>query len=336
MISVIIPVYKVEKYLSRCVNSIINQTYKELEIILVDDGSPDNCGNICDDFSKLDARIKVIHKENGGLSSARNNGLLVAKGEYIAYADSDDYVDITMYEKMINCLENSNADIVQCGYSIIYEDDNQSILQRKDVLLNSTIIESKKSILDAFFEIGKIDHVVWNKLYKREVVENVQMVEGRWYEDTMATFDILLNAHSMVTIAEPLYMYIQRSDSIMGKAFCEKNFDSLYAAEYVALKAHEYAKPFVNHAKILLCLNCAYLYIKLRLANLDIPMQSKHSKRIWETFIKAWAEAKNDFKHVNMKNSSKIMIRLYRFSPNILYYVYSMKEKLSKVRRAKK
>ena len=94
MISVIIPVYKVEKYLSRCVNSIINQTYKDLEIILVDDGSPDNCGKICDDFSKLDLRIKVVHKENGGLSSARNSGLLVAKGEYIAYVD---YIQIVQY-----------------------------------------------------------------------------------------------------------------------------------------------------------------------------------------------------------------------------------------------
>ena len=336
MISVIIPVYKVEKYLSRCVNSIINQTYKDLEIILVDDGSPDNCGKICDDFSKLDSRIKVVHKENGGLSSARNSGLLVAKGEYIAYVDSDDYVDTTMYEKMMACSEKFNADIVQCGYSIVYENDNQSILQRKDILLNDIAIESKSNILEAFFEIGKIDHVVWNKLYKRKVVETVRMVEGRWHEDTMATFDILLNAQSIVTIAEPLYMYIQRADSIMGKPFCEKNFDSLYAAEYVALRANEYAKPFVKHAKMLVCLNCAYLYIKLQSANVEKNIKKQYAKRIRSTFIKAWEGSKKDYKHIDMKTSSKLIISLYRSSPRTLYTVYSIKKKLGDVRSANK
>ena len=107
LISIIVPIYNVEKYIHKCIESIINQTYKNLEIILVDDGSPDNCGNICEEYAKNDSRIKVIHKENNGLSSARNAGLEICKGDYIGFVDSDDYIELNMYEVLINALKNT-------------------------------------------------------------------------------------------------------------------------------------------------------------------------------------------------------------------------------------
>ena len=118
-ISVIVPIYKTEQFLSKCIDSIINQTYKNLEIILVDDGSPDNCPKICDEYAKRDNRIKVIHKENGGLSSARNAGIEIATGDFSAFVDSDDWIDSDMYESLVKLSDEYNADIAECGYRFI-------------------------------------------------------------------------------------------------------------------------------------------------------------------------------------------------------------------------
>ncbi len=120
LISIIVPVYKVEMYIKKCINSIINQTYKNIEIILVDDGSPDNCGKICDDYSKTDKRIIVVHKDNGGLSDARNRGLIAASGQFITFVDSDDYIELNYIETHYNNLINNNADISIAGHNVIY------------------------------------------------------------------------------------------------------------------------------------------------------------------------------------------------------------------------
>ena len=124
LISVIVPIYNVEKYLDRCVDSIINQTYKNLEIILVDDGSPDNCPQMCDDYAKKDSRIKVVHKENGGLSDARNVGMEVATGEYVSFIDSDDYISLDFYETLLETIVDNDSDIVECGVVKFYEDNS--------------------------------------------------------------------------------------------------------------------------------------------------------------------------------------------------------------------
>ena len=126
-ISVIVPIYNVEKYLDRCLKSIINQTYKNLEIILIDDGSPDNCGTICDEYAKKDNRIKVVHKDNGGLVKARNTGLDIATGEYISFIDPDDWIELNMYEEMIKIADETNTDIVRCGY---YRDNDKESMER--------------------------------------------------------------------------------------------------------------------------------------------------------------------------------------------------------------
>ena len=124
LISVIVPIYNVEKYLDRCVGSIINQTYKNLEIILVDDGSPDNCPQMCDDYAKKDSRIKVVHKENGGLSDARNAGMKVATGEYVSFIDSDDYISLDFYETLLETIVDNDSDIVECSVVKFYEDNS--------------------------------------------------------------------------------------------------------------------------------------------------------------------------------------------------------------------
>lgn len=165
MLSIIVPVYKVEKYLRQCLDSIVNQTYENLEIILIDDGSPDNCGKICDEYAQRDNRIKVIHKENGGLSSARNIGTQIAKGEYITYVDSDDWLDKNMYSELISALEKYNLDMVRCE---AYTSDgiNKEIILPKEEYKNKIFYD--KEILYRYFD-EFLCKVVWNAVYKKKL-----------------------------------------------------------------------------------------------------------------------------------------------------------------------
>ncbi len=213
LISVIIPVYKVEKYLRKCLDSIINQTYKNLEIILVDDGSPDACPQICDEYEKNDDRIKVIHKENGGLSSARNAGLDKCTGEYIAFIDSDDYVDKTYIEKLYKAAKDNNAQIAICSF--FYTDETGKIW-KGDKLDNKVVSGDEKMDL-VYFYLKNYIVVAWGKIYHKSIWKNLRFPVGRIAEDLFVCDVTFINANAVCFIDEYLYFYLQRSDSIMGK-----------------------------------------------------------------------------------------------------------------------
>ncbi|MBQ0108398.1 MAG: glycosyltransferase family 2 protein, partial [Phascolarctobacterium sp.] len=188
MLSVIVPVYKVEKYLPKCVDSIINQTYKDLEIILVDDGSPDNCPAICDEYAKKDSRIKVIHQENGGLCSARNTGIENAEGDFISFIDSDDWIEINMFEEALDYLHKHDLDVVCCDTKVIK--GNREIFRpryRTNMIFNGQ--EGLNEIL-----AGTLDNSACNKIYKRICIGNVRFPLGRHYEDVATTYLVLANA----------------------------------------------------------------------------------------------------------------------------------------------
>jgi len=178
LISIIIPIYNVEKYLKQCIDSIINQTYINLEIILVDDGSTDNCGKICDEYGLKDNRIKVIHKQNGGLSSARNAGLDIAKGEYIGFIDSDDYVEKDMYENMYNTALKTNTKLVICNWSV----GNTGKWIKNKNFPKKNILTSNEA-LDFFYN----DMYVWNKLYEKDIVQHLRFIET-FAQDVLYTF----------------------------------------------------------------------------------------------------------------------------------------------------
>ncbi len=226
LISVIIPIYKVERYLDRCIESVVNQTYKNLEIILVDDGSPDNCPFICDDWAKKDNRIKVIHKLNGGLSDARNNGLKVASGEYISFVDSDDWVESCFLEKLYRIMQQENADVVGCG--VAYASEEGKILKSKSCskpLLNMTKIEALRQLILE----KEITQTVWNKLYRREVIRDILFEVGKCHEDDFWTYRIIDRANKVTMISDLLYNYLQREGSIMGNGYTIKRIDGLEA-----------------------------------------------------------------------------------------------------------
>ncbi|MPQ43057.1 glycosyltransferase family 2 protein [Clostridium tarantellae] len=214
LISVIVPIYKVEKYLSQCILSLTNQSYKNLEIILIDDGSPDNCGNICDDFSKLDKRIKVIHKDNEGLAEARNVGLNVAKGEYIGFVDSDDWIHPNMYENLINTALKYKAEIVECKFKKLYK---RNIYLKENNYIKKTIEFNNKEALKNHLQGKYLYRAVWNKIYKRELFKNIRFPKGKLAEDLYITYKLFYLSKKTVYLDFEGYYYYIRNNSIMGK-----------------------------------------------------------------------------------------------------------------------
>jgi glycosyltransferase involved in cell wall biosynthesis len=214
LISVIVPVYNVEKYLSRCVDSIINQTYKNLEIILVDDGSPDNCPAMCDEYVKKDSRIKVIHKENGGLSDARNAGMKVAKGDYIGFVDSDDWIELNMLERLLSEIIKNNCDVASCGVKMVWEDNSKKSRMLFPIDADC-VIDGTENALDSLMFDNRIIQTVWNKIYKKSIIENILFPVGKINEDEYWSWRAIAKSKRVICLSEPMYNYVQRSGSIM-------------------------------------------------------------------------------------------------------------------------
>lgn len=225
-ISVIIPVYNVEPYLANCLNSVINQTFKNIEIICIDDGSTDNSGAICDAYAQNDNRIKVVHQNNQGLSVARNVGLDLANGKYISFIDSDDYVHPKFLEILCGLCEDNQCLISMCGLI----KTNSLYLQQKDIsTYNKHIFHSRNVVLYMLSDIDIEFVVVWNKLYRKECFKDLRFPIGKIHEDEFLTHKILLECSSIAYTDEKLYYYVQHSNSIMGKGFNRKFLDSIEA-----------------------------------------------------------------------------------------------------------
>ncbi len=225
LISIIIPVYNVEKYIDRCLDSILNQSYKNLEIILIDDGSPDNCGKICDKYAIKDKRIKVIHKTNGGLSDARNKGIEVATGQYIGFVDSDDWIHKDMYKNLYNSITTYKADI-SCCKIIRVSDNNVSIPKKYD---SSISVYTKDNYMKKFFKIKTQECVYYatNKLYRKNILANNQYPVGLTAEDVLGTYKALIKCQKIVEINYPYYYYYYNPESLTSSSFSAKAFDTL-------------------------------------------------------------------------------------------------------------
>lgn len=224
LISVIVPVYKVEAYLDRCVQSIVDQTYTNLEIILVDDGSPDRCPQMCDEWAKRDSRIRVIHKENGGGAQARNVGLELASGEYIAFIDSDDYLLPGMYEELLHVLKQTDCDIVECDYYAVTSDVFPQSEMDWEFQEYSPKEALEEHISDRIFR-----QIIWNKLYKAETIGKIRFVEGKKIDDEFWTYRVLGSAKRLVRIQDRLYCYRQHTNSIMHQIYSIENLVSIEA-----------------------------------------------------------------------------------------------------------
>ncbi len=227
LISVIVPVYNVEEYLEKCVGSIINQTYKNLEIILVDDGSPDRCPEMCDEFARIDDRIMVIHKENGGQGSARNRALDVAKGEYIAFVDSDDFLEADMYENMVEAIERTDSDISLCGF--ITHSGLRSV--KSPVPKDEYVFQGSEEILKNYFSSPYVDGSPCNKLFRSEVFEDIRFPEGVAREDVYIMHHLFARCNRAVHTGKNFYNYNIREGSSEHQKFHPKFLVSIKIAD---------------------------------------------------------------------------------------------------------
>ncbi|MEI5907738.1 glycosyltransferase family 2 protein [Bacillus spongiae] len=225
MVSVVVPIYKVEKYIHRCINSLINQSYKQLEIILVNDGSPDNCGEIVDEYARKDERIKALHKQNGGLSDARNYGMKYVTGGYTIFVDSDDWLEEKMIEELVRCSHELKADLVQSAFYYSYEDallfDNRNYSITSDPL----IMNNKEAMLE-LVKNEKVKNFAWGKLYKTEMIKDLSFKKGVLFEDVFWAHKVIKRVNKLVLIQKPLYHYFQRSDSIVS-TYSLRNLDMI-------------------------------------------------------------------------------------------------------------
>lgn len=230
LISVIIPIYNVEKYLEKCIESVIAQTYKNIEIILVDDGSPDGCGLICDEFAQKDSRIKVIHKENGGLSDARNAGLDITSGEYVMFVDSDDYISCQMCSKLYRALTENDADLSACNFLCVDEDGREIAEMNKEMSITDEVLSGREILENRLMRHDGWYWVIsWNKLYKKTLFDKARFKAGKQHEDEFIAHEILSQCERASGVSDAMYYYVQRGDSIMGKGFTVKNLDAVEA-----------------------------------------------------------------------------------------------------------
>lgn len=285
-ISVITPVYDVEKYLNICIKCVMKQTFQDFELILINDGSTDNSGKICDEYALTDKRVKVIHQSNSGQSVARNCALSIAQGEYIAFVDSDDYIHPRMFEKLIENAEKTNATVSIGGYKNVFDHYDKEELIRSDV---QTKLWSGKEFLTHCLINGvdKKPWVLWDKIFHRSCFENIRMPEGRIYEDNAIVYKILYEADKIVDCNAPFYYYFQNPDSTVNQKFQRKHLDWL-------LVPQEMIKYFTKKQDDILLdkANKMYLYAledmyrKVHMELNDIDLEQRIKKELLEQYKK--------------------------------------------------
>lgn len=268
MISVIVPVYNVEKYLSRCLDSILNQTYKNFEVILFNDGSTDTSGKICDEYAFHNDKIKVIHSENGGLSNARNKGTEASVGEYITFVDSDDLIHTKYLEILMGLIEENNADISCCNFNFF---DDNSIIDFDNIPGDKECFNGMDATEEMLY--GKIHgSSACAILLKREIAVNNKFMPGKYHEDDLISFKYFISANKVAYTSQKLYFYYQRIGSIMHSPFGKIALDELDAADYIVDNCKQYTdevknaasvKKFCNYKDVLIT------YPKLRKINLE-------------------------------------------------------------------
>ena len=229
LVSIIVPVYGVETYLPECIDSLLAQTYEKLEIILVDDSSPDGCAEICDRYAQKDSRIKVIHKPNGGAASARNAGMDVATGNYICFVDADDVTEKEYVEYLLSTLIREDADIAVCGYY------NLTKTQKTVALCQKPGIYSPTEYLTCFLKDWSCS-LLWNKLYRREVIGTLRMTEGHKIDDEFFTYRIVMDSKKVVVTGFPLYGYRMRTSSVMHASVSYAERILLDKIEYISIR----------------------------------------------------------------------------------------------------
>lgn len=307
-ISVIVPVYNVENYLPFCLDSICKQNYANLEIILVDDGSLDESGNICDQWVKKDYRIVVVHKENGGLSSARNTGLSYATGDYVSFIDSDDKIHPYFYEELLANIKKADADIAVCKFKRVEEIDVPFLPYRKSIIDTYVGEDKFKQLIN---ENNVVTTIACNKLYKAKIWENFRFPEGKINEDEFVIHHILNRANRIVYLSEPFYYYLQRTGSITTKKTNNKNFDKLDAIkDRIYFFDNNKLSYYSNYFKFIYCYLNRMVYIQIDKNELEIKSMLNNE------FFNYYSSIDNNL--LSLKEKIKLFVLRYCL---FLYYI---------------
>lgn len=310
LVSVIVPVYNVEKYLDKCIKSIVNQTYRHLEIILVDDGSVDLSGQICDDWMNKDERIQVIHKENGGLSDARNAGIDVAQGKYYAFVDSDDFLALDTIESMYQEIKTSDSEIAVCNMVRINEENVTTpfycpVCEKKILCQNERYLTLQQPS-------------VCNKLFDSKLFQEIYFPKGKYYEDTFIYHELLYRAKNVVLTGKEGYFYLVREGSIIdGHQYMNRYFDFIEAVWNRAMFLTEHnVEPYGKEA-------CLSLYAALSNAERNITKNAEN-RELFEKAHKQYKFVYNILKKYRTEISTKQRIRLIllRYFPKVHLKIY--------------
>lgn len=322
LISIIIPIYNVEKYLSECINSVIGQNYNNIEILLIDDGSTDNSGKICDEYKKIDNRIKVYHKLNGGLSDARNYGLDKANGKYVCFVDSDDFVLKDYISSMYSNLKRNEVDIASCGYSLFCNEKNIINKNRVGIEKKYNTIEAHKYLNI----IGYFNTVVWNKLYNKKLFNDIRFPIGKKSEDCFIMPYLIEKSNGVYYSSIPKYMYRQRSESITKSK--EINLDAIEASKScIEFYKNNNMNDTIKYAKRSLIFTYIFIYNSylVRFKN------KKEMKKIKENVM----QYKSDIFYDELPKNQIIQLWLFThciFLYNIVYTIhYKMKSKRGEI-----
>ena len=326
LVSIIIPVYNVEKFLNECVDSVLTQTYKNLEILLVDDGSTDNSGIICDDYLSKDQRIKVIHKKNGGLSSARNSAMDIMKGEYVYFLDSDDYISSDLIERYVSLMECFKADIVQ-GTSYEFWGDVNSKIDHSKLESKPEVFYTEEALKNMLMD-EKLCHAAAGSLFKSCLFDNIKFPMGKLYEDFATTYYVVAKANKIVYIDDKRCFYRTRPGSIMNSAVTERDMVMLDIADdierdmvsqYPKLRLPAIRKKIVTNIK---------LYN--RILNTGFSSFRNEQMRIKEN-VKEHVE---EFLKSNIvRKSDKIKAVFFLFGKLPFYLMYKISDALQALRK---
>ena len=272
LISIIVPVYKVTDFLDRCIESLVNQTYQNIEIVLVDDGSPDSCSAMCDTWATKDSRIQVIHKFNGGLSDARNAGLPAIKGEYISFIDSDDWIDLNTYSLLMKRIQDTQAQIGAFNLINVYSEHFSP-----DLSDEYDVMDAEKAIENTIEDVG-VRTVAWNKVYHKSILTDLLFPKGKLHEDEFFTFRALARAERIVYLHRQCYFYFQRPTGIMGQ-YNLQHIDMLEGVKERMDFVREHYPGLYRKAKLSLSLCCVFQYQTL-LNNRSADVDGAGKKRI--------------------------------------------------------
>lgn len=325
MVSVIVPVYNVEKCLRRCIDSILRQTYTNFELILIDDGSTDGSGAICDEYARKDNRIKVIHRENGGLSAARNSGLEVMTGEYVTFIDSDDYVTDNYIEYMYTLMVENKGDISAVSHEMIFDDTENGL----DLNENSVLSYDQKDIIKELLKMtDAMGHMAWGKLYKEGLFNDIRYPEGKLYEDLAVIYDILLKADRVVVSDARLYKYYIRTGSIMQSSF---DCDRYYEVDIIDEKMDMIERVYPD-LKTLCRARRVYSYLKTVHRIMSSKNRSDFDAYQKELKHKIKKVGKGLIAEPGINKSLKVKLAAFKFGVN----AYEMVQRISDVRKQRK